>query len=128
MSNRGEFRASILLRVTGPVWLALAVVAFAVALAIWWIPRGGSNDSPPAAPNANEARSTRPEHAVEDETGLGTSDSLAGATPTPDAVIADPGCRLVVGQRTASDTALVYVPLGEGAWFAVVNTFGEGEA
>ena len=124
MSNRGEFRASILLRVTGPVWLALAVVAFAVALAIWWIPRGGSNDSPPAAPNANEARSTRPEHAVEDETGLGTSDSLAGATPTPDAVIADPGCRLVVGQRTASDTALVYVPLGEGAWFAVVNTFG----
>lgn len=125
MSNRGEFRASLLLRVTGPVWLvALAVVAVVVALAIWWIPRGGSNGSPPAAPNANEARSIAPEHAVEDETGLGTSDSLAGAKPTPAAVIADPGCRLVVGQRTASDTALVYLPLGEGAWFAVVNTFG----
>ena len=124
MSNKGEFRASLLPRVTGPVWLALAVVAVVVALAIWWIPCGGSNGSPPAAGNANEARSTDPEHAVEDETVLGTSDSLAGAKPTPDAVIADPNCRMVVGQRTASDTALVYLPLGEGAWFAVVNTFG----
>jgi len=110
--------------VTGPVWLALAVVAVVVALAIWWIPQGESSGSPPAAESANEARSTDPGHAVEDETVLGTSHPLAGAKPTPDAVVADPNCRMVVGQRTASDTALVYLPLGEGAWFAVVNTFG----
>ena len=39
-------------------------------------------------------------------------------------VIRNPDCRMVVGQHSASDTALVMVPLADGAWFGVVDALG----
>ncbi|MYD99602.1 MAG: hypothetical protein F4X98_19735 [Gammaproteobacteria bacterium] len=45
-------------------------------------------------------------------------------SPTADEVVSDPDCRMVVGQRAVADTALVVLPLGDGAWFALVD--GDG--
>lgn len=48
----------------------------------------------------------------------------APSRPAPGAVLADPGCRLVVGEGMGRDIALVFVPVAGGAWFAVVDHRG----
>ena len=50
--------------------------------------------------------------------------SQVPVSPTADEVVADPDCRMVVGQRAVADTALVVLPLGDGAWYALVD--GDG--
>ena len=52
------------------------------------------------------------------------SDSPASVVSAQQA-ISNPDCRMVVGQQSASDTALVVVPLADGAaWFGVVDDLG----
>ena len=54
----------------------------------------------------------------------GRSLEPAPGRPPPAAVVADLGCRMVVGEGMARDTALVFVPVARGAWFAVVDHRG----
>lgn len=44
----------------------------------------------------------------------GRSLEPASGRPTPEAVVADIGCRMVVGQGRGRDTALVFVPVAGG--------------
>ena len=124
MPNEGDASTSLLRRVSGSAWLTIAILVAGGLLATWWL----IGREPVATVTAghqgvddvsttDEAPGLSPEPRTDPH-------SLAAGVPTPDAVLADPQCRMVVGQRTASDTALVYLPLGEGAWFAVVNSFG----
>jgi len=106
-------------------WLPLAVLtgcALAIALGVYlgW---GGQPGELPTLPD--EEPGTGP--AAGDGEALpdvSVGDPLVGGTPTPQAVVDDPNCRLVVGQGTAGDTALVIVPVAPGTWFALVNEFG----
>lgn len=111
-------------RIPGSAWLTIAVLAASGLLVTWWLVDPEPVATVPAAhqgvgdnPTTDAASGPSPEPRTDPH-------SLAADVPTPAAVLADPQCRMVVGQRTASDTAVVYLPLGEGAWFAVVNTFG----
>ena len=122
MPNEGDARTS-LLRVSGSAWLAIAILAASALLVTWWLVDGEPVATVPAAQRVVDDVSTTDEPGPSPEPRT-DSRSLAAGVPTPAAVLADPQCRMVVGQRTASDTALVYLPLGEGAWFAVVNSFG----
>lgn len=123
MPNEGDARTSLLRRVSGSAWLTIAILAASGLLVIWWLVDGKPVATVTAGHqgvgdvSTDEAPGPSPELRTDPH-------SLAAGVPTPDAVVADPQCRMVVGQRTASDTALVYLPLGEGAWFAVVNSFG----
>lgn len=117
MRNEGHARTSLLRRVSGSAWLATAILAACALLAAWWL----VDDEPDST---SDAFTTEPVSDTRSPGGKTVDRSPAMAVPTPEAVLADPQCRMVVGQRTASDTALVYLPLGDGAWFAVVNTFG----
>ena len=93
---------------------------------VWWVIGDGSNDSP--ALDRGEGRdvvTTESSAVDEEESSELRSVTLApNGTPTPHAVVADPRCRMVVGQRTESDIALVILPMGEGAWFALVDADG----
>ena len=122
MPNEGDARTS-LLRVSGSAWLAIAILAASALLVTWWLVDREPVATVPAAQRVVDDVSTTDEPGPSPEPRT-DSRSLAAGVPTPAAVLADPQCRMVVGQRTASDTALVYLPLGEGAWFAVVNSFG----
>ena len=124
MPNEGDARTSLLRRVSGSAWLMIAILAATGLLVAWWLVGREPVAMVPAAHQGvddvsatDEAPGPSPEPPTDPH-------SLAAGVPTPVAVLADPQCRMVVGQRTASDTALVYLPLGEGAWFAVVNSFG----
>lgn len=111
-------------RASSRVWLTIAVLATGGLLATWFVV---VREPALSVPTANQGETDIPttERVPEAESlEVQTAAPLTGDTPTAEAVIADPQCRMVVGQRTASDTALVYLPLGDGAWFAVVNTFG----
>ena len=109
--------------VSGRAWL-LAILTVGASLAAWWIlvgkPGGETN---PENTGLRDPTTTELPAEVESPATV-AADQPTPVVPTAEAVLADPQCRMVVGQRTASDTALVYVPLGDGAWFAVVNTFG----
>ena len=124
MPNEGDARTSLLRRVSGSAWLTIAILAVGGLLAIWWLVDREPVATVPAAHQGVDDVSTTDEASGQSPEPRTDPHSLAGGVPTPAAVLADPQCRVVVGQRTASDTALVYVPLGEGAWFAVVNSFG----
>lgn len=112
-------------RVSGPVWLTVAIVV-AVAMLVWWVIADGSNGSP--ALDRGEVREVvTTESGAVDEAGspeLRSVDVVPNGTPTPHAVVADPKCRMVVGQRTESDISLVILPIGVGAWFALVDADG----
>ena len=125
MRNERGARTFLLRRVPGSAWLTIAIVATGGLLVIWWLVDGqGVSTVATSSPGASDVSTTDTvSDAASPEIQL-TGDSQAVGAPTPEAVLADPQCRMVVGQRTASDTALVYLPLGDGAWFAVVNTFG----
>lgn len=43
---------------------------------------------------------------------------------TPEQVIADPDCRMGLGQGFAQDATVVVVPVADGAWYAAVNQDG----
>ncbi len=106
-------------------WLTLATLAVVGVLGAWWL----ADVAPDATvstpdPDSNEFEATVPASDAERPESQALAQPHVLERPTAAAVIADPQCRMVVGQRTASDTALVYLPLGDGAWFAVVNTFG----
>lgn len=112
-------------RVSGPVWLMVAIVV-AVAMLVWWVIADGSNGSP-ASVGGEGREVVTTESSADDEVESSESRSVAvvaNGTPTPHAVVADPKCRMVVGQRTESDIALVILPIGEGAWFALVDADG----
>ena len=124
MPNEGNARTSLLRRVSGSAWLTIAILVAGGLLATWWL-----IDREPVATVTAGHQGVDDVSTTDEATGPSPEPrtdphSLAAGVPTPDAVLADPQCRMVVGQRTASDTALVYLPLGEGAWFAVVNSFG----
>ena len=112
-------------RVRRSAWLTIAIMAATGLLVTWWLVDGeGVSTVATGSQGASDVSST---DAVTDDASSEiqlAGQSQAMGAPTPEAVIADPQCRMVVGQRTALDTALVYLPLGDGAWFAVVNTFG----
>lgn len=124
MPNEGDARTSLLRRVSGSAWLTIAILAASGLLVAWWLVDLEPVGTVPAAHQGVDDVSTTdgaPGPSSEPRTD---SHPPVADVPTPEAVLADPRCRMVVGQRTASDTALVYLPLGEGAWFAVVNSFG----
>lgn len=123
-TNAGA-RTFRLRRVPGSAWLTIAILAAIGLLAAWWLVDGESNSDVAAETEGANGISTTDAVAndASPEVQVTGQTQVVGA-PTPEAVLADPQCRMVVGQRTASDTALVYLPLGDGAWFAVVNTFG----
>ena len=125
MRNERGARTFLLRRVPGSAWLAAAILAAGGLLVTWWLVDGqGVSTVATSSPGASDVSTT---DTVSDDASpeiQSTGHSQAVGAPTPEAVLADPQCRMVVGQRTASDTALVYLPLGDGAWFAVVNTFG----
>lgn len=124
MRNEGDTRTSVLRRVPGSVWLVMAILTASGLLAIWWLVDGDTALT--VATGSQGASDTSTPDTVSNATPeiQLTGPSRAVRAPTAEAVIADPQCRMMVGQRTAADTALVYLPLGDGAWFAVVNTFG----
>ena len=111
-------------RVPGNAWLTIAILAASGLLAIWWLVDREPVSTAPAADEGVGIISTTDDASRPAPEPRTDPRSLAAGVPTPAAVLADPQCRMVVGQRTASDTALVYLPFGAGAWFAVVNTFG----
>ena len=124
MPNEGDARTSLLRRVSGSAWLTIAILAASGLLVTWWlIDREPVATVPAAHQGVDDAPETDEASGPSSEPRTDSHSSVADV-PTPEAVLADPQCRMVVGQRTASDTALVYLPLGEGAWFAVVNSFG----
>ena len=114
-------------RVPGRTLLTLAVVAVAVTLAtLWFHGVEWIGSSPITGRDARDTSTTG--SASADEAATADSESAANTpvrvAPTADEVVADPNCRMVVGQRSVSDIALVILPLGDGAWFAVVD--GDG--
>ncbi|MDE0193073.1 MAG: hypothetical protein OXQ90_17095 [Gammaproteobacteria bacterium] len=110
---------------SGPVWLTVAIVV-AGAMLVWWVIADGSNGFPGSVGvEGREIVTTEPSADDEVESSeLRSVSVVANGTPTPHAVVADPKCRMVVGQRTESDIALVILPIGEGAWFALVDADG----
>lgn len=112
-------------RVSGPVWYTLAGVAVMAALVGLWLLVDPSNGTTP-----NDRRDTTgaATPAAGGDTGTAPTDAAPEAEvpgpPSADEVVADPKCRMVVGQRSASDVALVVLPLGDGAWYALVD--GDG--
>lgn len=124
MPNEGDARTSLLRRVSGSAWLTIAILVAGGLLATWWLIDREPVARVPAAHQGVDDISTTDQASGPSPEPRTDPHSLAAGVPTPAAVLADPQCRMVVGQRTASDTALVYLPLGEGAWFAVVNSFG----
>ena len=56
--------------------------------------------------------------------GVGGRSVEPSGRPAPEAVVADLGCRMVVGEGTGRDTAIVFVPVAGGAWFAIVDHQG----
>lgn len=112
-------------RVFGSVWLTLAIVVAAAILA-WWIAGDGPNGSTASdGGDAREAVATEPGDLGEAKPPEVPSASVAPTgTLAPHELIAHPKCRMVVGQRTQSDIALVILPIGEGAWFALVDADG----
>ena len=124
MPNEGDARTSLLRRVPGIAWLTIAILVGSGLLATWWLVDREPVATVPAAHQGEGDIPTTDEASGPSRESRTDPHPLAVDVPTPEAVLADPQCRMVVGQRTASDTALVYLPLGEGAWFAVVNSFG----
>ena len=125
MRNERDARTFLLRRVPGNAWLTIAILAVIGLVVTWRLVNGepvstvttGGQGASDASPIEAKPADVSPAIQLNGQ-------SRAADAPSPEAVIADPQCRVVVGQRTASDTALVYLPLGGGAWFAVVNTFG----
>ena len=111
-------------RVPGSAWLTIAILAASGLLVTWWLVDHEPVATVTAAHQGVDDVSTTDEAPGPSPEPRTDPHSLVAGVPTPADVLADPQCRMVVGQRTASDTALVYLPLGEGAWFAVVNSFG----
>ncbi|MCY3839995.1 MAG: hypothetical protein OXH09_15305 [Gammaproteobacteria bacterium] len=125
MRNERDARTFRLRRVARSAWLAIAIVGVTGLLATWWFV--GDEPVSTVATDTRGASGTSMTDTLADDASPdvpSTGQMRAAGAPTAEAVLADPHCRMVVGQRTASDTALVYLPLGDGAWFAVVNTFG----
>ena len=125
MRNERGARTFLLRRVPSSAWLALAILAASALLVTWWLvdDQGVSTVAPASQSASDTSTSASASGDAIPEVQLTGRSQVVGA-PTPEAVLADPQCRMVVGQRTASDTALVYLPLGDGAWFGVVNTLG----
>ena len=112
-------------RTSGRVWMTIAVLAVGGLLATRFVvDREPAPNVPTAKQGATDIPASESIPEAESSETQTAAPSLALDAPTAEAVIASPQCRMVVGQRTASDTALVYLPLGGGAWFAVVNSFG----
>ncbi|MCE2424961.1 MAG: hypothetical protein J4F45_07640, partial [Pseudomonadales bacterium] len=114
-------------QVPGRTLLTLAVVAVAVTLAtLWFHGVEWIGSSPITGRDARDTSTTG--SASADEAATADSESAANTpvrvAPTADEVVADPNCRMVVGQRSVSGIALVILPLVDGAWFAVVD--GDG--
>ena len=124
MPIEDDARTSLLRRVSGSAWLTIAILAASGLLVTWWLVDREPVATVPVAHQGVGDVSTTDEALGPSPEPRTDPHSLAVGVPTPTAVLADPQCRMVVGQRTASDTALVYLPLGQGAWFAVVNSFG----
>ena len=125
MRNERDARTFLLRRVSGSAWLTIAILAACGLFATWWLVDGeGVSTVATVSDSASGASTTGTASDDASPEVQSTGQSQVVGSPTPEAVLVDPQCRMLVGQRTASDTALVYVPLGEGAWFAVVNTFG----
>ena len=110
-------------RIALRVFAALTLLMAASGLLWWLVDREPVSPVPAVHQGAGDVSTTEETSGPSREPGTDPR-SWTVDVPTPEAVLADPQCRMLVGQRTASDTALVYLPLGEGAWFAVVNTFG----
>ena len=125
MRNERDARTFLLRQGPGRVWLTIAILAATGLLATWWL-LDGETPAPVAAGGQGATDTSTTETALDDASpGFQLTGKMqAAGAPTPEALLADPQCRMVVGQRTAWDTALVYLPLGDGAWFAVVNTLG----
>jgi len=111
-------------RVPGRAWLTLAVVAVTATLATLWFHGGEPVGSTPMAVRDTREAATAEPGSGETPPNASQPASQVWNAPTAEETVADPDCRMVVGQRTVSDTALVVLPLGDGAWFALVD--GDG--
>ena len=109
--------------ISGRAWLLAALlVAGALAIVAWLLTRPEWRDDPSPQPEVGAVEV--PMEAEPARTHEGVANDPVSSPVWVEEVISNPDCRLVVGQRSVSDTALVIVPFGEGAWFAVVDALG----
>lgn len=110
-----------------PAWLTLAAVVVIVIASLgilWFLGDPSSGPAPKDGRDTSDDTTSVPGGEPQTADAQPIAKPQVPVSPTADKVVADPDCRMVVGQRAVSDTALVVLPLGDGAWFALVD--GDG--